>query len=67
MNAIVKAWEEWQKGHPETFDITTLGADKKENQFLANRLYHAFMAGEQAGEAVERQRMLERIRELLTK
>jgi hypothetical protein len=40
------AWELCQKGSPSTLDASTLGTDTTtRNQFLKNRLWHAFYAG----------------------
>lgn len=51
---LAEAEHEYIEQHPEALDSTTLGSPSKRNQYLKNRLNHAFHAGWTAREAFEK-------------
>jgi hypothetical protein len=57
MNTEADYFLQFELENPVTFDATTLGCDKKMNQYLANRLHHAFECGASAGRKLERERL----------
>lgn len=59
------AWDQWVKDHPETMDATTLDSTPEASHYLANRLWHAYRAGAEAGRQIARDEIAVKLNDLL--
>jgi hypothetical protein len=57
------AFAEWRKSNPRTFNGWTLGPLIKDNEFLNNRLLSAFMAGFDSGMKMDRDEIVNWLRD----